>query len=569
MFFYLMKDIIEKHVLKNSIEFGGNVNVGAVLGKVLGEHPELRTDVKAVVLEIQKIVKGLSKTSVDEQRKKLEKTAPEMLEKKERVVGDRLVLPGGVKGKVVMRFAPSPSGPLHIGHAYVLSLNSELCKKYDGKLLLRLEDTNPENIYDKAYTMIPEDAQWLTQGGVAEIIIQSDRLGLYYDYAEKLVAMGHGYVCTCDSDAFKKLLSSGKACPCRDLNLKEQHVRYAQMFGEYKPGEAVLRLKTDIEHKNPAMRDFPLMRINDHVHPRMGTRQRVWPLMNFSVAVDDHLLGVTHTLRGKDHMDNEKRQKMIADYFGWDVPVALYVGRTNFTDMKLSTTETKKLILEGKYTGWDDIRLPFLPALRRRGYQPDAFIQQALDVGITENDKKTSKEEFFKSINHFNKCVVDVQANRYFFIWDPVLLHIDGAPRREVAIELHPDFHARGHRKFTAEEDFLVTKKDFDAFTAKKVHRLMDCANFVKKENGFVFESQDYEHFKNVKNQGVISHWLPAEEKTVPVVVRKEDGSEVSGVGEHGLVSLHEGAVVQLERFGFCRLDKKEKNMLVFWYLHR
>lgn len=568
-FLSTMKSLIEKHILKNAIGFNGKANANAVLGRVLADHPELKKDIKKVLVDIQKVIKDVGKLSVEEQRKKLQKIAPELLEEKEKTEEKKLEMPGAVKGKVVMRFAPSPSGPLHLGHAYVLGLNSELCKEYDGKLLLRLEDTNPENIYDKAYAMIPEDAQWLTKGNVSEVIVQSDRLGHYYDHAERLVEMGKVYVCTCNPDKFKELLTKCKACPCRDLSVKEQHVRYDKMFAEYKPGEAVLRLKTNLKHKNPAMRDFALMRINDHEHPRQGTKHRVWPLMNLAVAVDDHLLGVTHTLRGKDHIDNEKRQRHIAECFGWNMPVALYVGRINFTDMRLSTTETKAKILEGKYTGWDDVRLPFLPALRRRGYQPDAFINYALDVGVSENDKNVSRQEFFKSVNHFNRVVVEPQANRYFFVWEPVKINVADAPERDVKIELHPDFHARGHREFRTRQEFLITASDFNALEEGKINRLMDCVNFMRNGKKLVFDSQDYEKFKNAKNRGLIMHWLPVEEQMVDVGVMMEDGSVVKGKGEHKISQLHECAIVQLERFGFCRLDRKAKNTYEFWFMHK
>ncbi len=564
-----MKALIEKHVLKNAVQYDGKASVGAVLGKVLAEHPELKKDMKKVVGEIQKIVREISKLTVDEQRKKLLKIAPELLEERKEVQERKLEMPGAVKGKVVMRFAPSPSGPLHLGHAFVLGLNSELCKEYDGKLLLRIEDTNPENIYDRAYTMIPEDARWLTKGNVADVVVQSDRLGIYYDYAEKLVQMGKGYVCTCSADKFKEIISSGKACPCRSLTVKEQQKRYARMFGEYKPGEAVLRLKTDVVHKNPAMRDFGLMRINDEKHPRLGTKQRVWPLMNFSVAVDDHELGVTHTLRGKDHMDNEKRQRMISDCFGWKMPVALYVGRINFTDLDLSTTGTKKLIFEKKYSGWDDIRLPFMPALKRRGYQPEAFVKYALDVGVSPNDKKVSRQEFFKVINHFNKEVLDPQANRYFFVADPVRIAVKNAPGREAGIHLHPDFHARGERRFVTKQDFLIAQKDFDMLEEGKIHRLMDCLNFVKNGKAFAYHSRDHDEFKNAANKGLIMHWLPADAELVNVSVLLEDGSKIKGKGEHLISQLPEGAIVQFERFGFCRLDKKSKGDYEFWFTHK
>ena len=562
-----MKSIIEKHVLKNAADFNGKANPNAVLGRILSEHPELRKDVPKLMKQIQETIKSVEKLSADEQKKKLAKEAPELLnEKKE--VKKTLEMPN-IQGNIVLRFAPSPSGPLHIGHAYVLSLNAALAKKYDGKLLLRIEDTNPENIYDKAYEMIPNDAQWLTKGAVSDVIIQSDRLGHYYDTAEKLIAVDKAYICTCNPDKFKRLLTKGKACPCRILDKKTQHERYDKMFGEFKPGEAVMRLRTDLADKNPAMRDFALMRINDTPHPRQKKKQRVWPLMNLAVTVDDHLLNVTHTVRGKDHIDNDKRQKKIADALGWEMPTALYVGKINFTDIRLKTSQTKKEILAGKYTGWDDIRLPFLLALKRRGYQPDAFSKYAVEVGLTENDKKVTKQEFFKNINHLNKEVLDPQSNRYFFIADPVKIKVTGAPQREVSLHLHPDFHARGERKFKVHEDFIIARKDFDALEPKKVHRLMDCLNFVVDKKRFLFTSLDYEKFKNAENRGAIIHWLPTTEKLVDVSVLMEDGSTVKGKAEHHIEQLPEGAVVQFERFGFCRLDKKSKNKYEFWFAHR
>src|SRR3989344_1308922 len=246
--------------------------------------------------------------SLNEQRKELESIAPELLEEKKKEEGPRLKpLPNAEKGKVIMRMAPSPSGPLHVGHAYVVGLTSALCKEYDGKFILRIEDTNPENIYSPAYDMIPEDINWLTHDQIDEVVIQSERLKEYYDYCEKLIEMGHAYVCTCDADAFRELAIARKACSCRSLTVEENQHRWDRMFLDYKPGEAVVRIKTDIDHPNPALRDWPAFRINDSKHPRKGTEFKVWPLMNFAVAVDDHLLCVTHSVRGKDHIDNEKK----------------------------------------------------------------------------------------------------------------------------------------------------------------------------------------------------------------------------------------------------------------------
>jgi glutamyl-tRNA synthetase len=456
---------------------------------------------------------------------------------------------------------------MHIGHACTISSSSEYCRIYNGKLILRIEDTNPENIYEPAYGMLPEDGNWITKDNIAKVVIQSDRLGVYYDYAEKLVDKGQAYVCTCDPDHFKELVFEKKECPCRSLSVKEQHERYDKMFGEYKPGEAVLRLKTDIKHKNPAMRDFPLMRINDHVHPRQGTKFRVWPLMNFSVFVDDVESKMTHIIRAKDHMDNAKKQEWLYNYFNEPIPESLFVGRINFTDLRISCSETKKLIEEGKYEDWSDIRLPFLVALKRRGYQPDAFIKYAMDFGISQNDKTVSKEEFFKALNHHNKEVLDTITNRYFFVAEPKEITIEGAPSQEVEINLHPDNPEKGKRKFKTNDKFFISEEDYKSIKAGELIRLMDCLNFVKKGKKFVFDSVEYEKYKE-KGKRII-HWLPVSKDLVDVNLLMEDKTLRTGLAEHLVSKLKQNDIIQFERMGFCRLDKIDKKKFVFWYGHR
>ncbi|HLD88802.1 MAG TPA: glutamate--tRNA ligase family protein, partial [Candidatus Nanoarchaeia archaeon] len=319
--------------------------------------------------------------------------------------------------------------------------------------------------------------------------------------------------------------------------------------------------------KNPAMRDFPILRINDSPHPRQGEKYRVWPLMNFAVAIDDHENGVTHTVRGKDHVDNEKRQEHIFDYFSWKIPEHLYIGRINFEGMEVSCSKTRKLIEEGKITSWDDIRIPFLLPLKKRGYQPDAFIKYALDMGVTLNDKHVPKDDFFKTLNAFNKEIIDYSSNRYFFVENPVKIEIINAPEKNVKIALYPEDEQRGLREFSTGSIFYIAKKDFDELKEKKIYRLMDCLNFVKKGSLFEFHSEDYKIFKEKGDK--IMHWVPEEAGNFKVSILMPDATTVSGIGERNLALLKEGDVCQLERFGFCRLNKKEKNELVFWFGHR
>src|SRR5690606_18963889 len=171
--------------------------------------------------------------------------------------------------EAVLRFAPHPSGPLHIGHARAAILNDEYARKYGGRLILRIEATDPRRCDPEAYRIVPEDLEWL---GVEwdETVIQSDRMETYYEYTGKLIEKGGAYVCTCTPEEFRELKNRGEACRCRDLGVKENLNRWHEMF-EMPEGSAVVRVKTDLEHPNPAIRDWVAMRIVEAEHPRTGS----------------------------------------------------------------------------------------------------------------------------------------------------------------------------------------------------------------------------------------------------------------------------------------------------------
>ncbi len=557
-----MREFVRKWVLHNASKYDGRADKSAVIGKLISEDASVKKKMKEVVKLVDEVIAEVNKIPVEQQLAELQQKWPELLVEKPVEEKKLKELPDAVQGKVVLRAAPSASGPLHIGHAYIICLNSEYARKYNGRFVLRIEDTNPENIYAPSYKLAEGDANWLTGNNVHSVAVQSDRLHTYYDYAEKLLNMEKAYVCTCEPDKFRELVSQKKACQCRNLPVKEQLLRWDKMFSTYEPGQAVVRIKTDVAHPNPAMRDWPALRINHTSHPRTGTEEKVWPLMNFSVAVDDYEMGITHTIRGKDHMDNAKRQKYIFDFFGWKLPVHKFVGRINFVDLAISKTKTKLAIERGEFDGWDDIRLPFLGSLRRRGYLPEAFTKWATDIGLTETDKTVTKEEFFKSLDHFNKEIVDPTARRLFFVWDPVKITIEGAPVQEVAADVHPSKPEMGKRHFRTHQEFYITKDDCSKLKEGEMYRLMHCLNFTKKGNKLVFVSKEHTDFER-KGQ-LIMHWLPAD-AVVDVCVLMPDHTEKHGYGEEGISKLSVGEIVQLERFGFCRLDAKKK-VFSFWF---
>lgn len=535
--------MIEKYALQNAVKFNGKCNSGAVVGKVLQEDPSLKKDMKKLMLEINKVVSEVNKLKLEEQIKRLEKIAPELLEeKKEEKRGLKEL--ENVGKKVVMRFAPSPSGPLHIGHVIAFMFNSEYCKKYKGEFIVRIDDTNADNIFEPAYKLIEQDAKWMVDN-VSKVVCQSDFMGDYYDAIEKLIELDKAYVCECTGDQFREFVAKRKACPCRD---KKNHAeRFAKMFSSYKQGEAIVRIKTNIKDKNPAMIDFGLARIKDEIHPRAGKEHRVWPLLNFAVAVCDYKLKITHSIRGKDQMDGIKKERIICDYLGWNKPDVTFFGMVNFEGMELSKTKVKLSIERGEFTGWDDIRLPFLPALKKRGYKAEALKNFALDVGLTENDKTVAKDEFFKLLNYHQKQLIG-DCDRYFMVLDPVEIKID--VNKEIELDLHPDLR-KGGRKLKVKDKLYISKLDYDNLKKGKIYRFMDLCNFTF-DKILKFHSWDYEEFKNNKNKGEIIHYLPYNDYKVKAVF--EDGVK-EGIIEK---KLKENAIFQAERLGFFIVHKEE-----------
>jgi len=301
-----------------------------------------------------------------------------------------------------MRISPSPSGALHVGHALTASLSYLFVKEYGGKFYVRIEDTNPENIYKPAYKLIEKDSDWLFEGK-AKMVIQSERMELYYKYAEKLIKKKSAYVCCCTGDEFRKFSEEKKDCGCRKNSVEENLKDWEKMLGgEFEAGECVLRFKSSMQDKNPAMRDFPLARINEAKHALQGKKYRVWPLMNLAVAVDDIEMKMTHIIRAKEHRDNAKRQEMIYKVLGKKYPWTGFLGRIHFKDMELSASKITQGVKDKKYSGWSDPKLPTLQALKKKGYKPEAFWKFAERIGLNENDKIMDKKEFFLLLDGFN-----------------------------------------------------------------------------------------------------------------------------------------------------------------------
>ena len=393
---------IRAYALKNAIAHEGKCQESSVISSLFHEGLK-REQVKDIIKEVKKIVSEINKLGIEEQGKEFSKLEKETSERPEREgLPD---LPNAEKG-VIMRFRPAPSGPLHIGHIISNLISSMYVKKYGGKFYVIIDDTNPEETLKEAYKKIKEDCDWIF-GNVYKYINSSDRLKLYYDYAEKLIESGDAYVCTCEQEKFKKLIERNKPCPCRALSLQENKKRWKKMLDKkgYKEGEAVLRFKSNLDNLNPALRDFPLARINTKAHPLQGNKYRVWPLMNLAVSADDIELKMTYIIRGKDHRDNAERQKMIYKALGKErqYPWTFFMGRIKFSDLILSKRSISAATIIGEFSGWDDPRLPTISSLRKRGYKKQAFEKLIEQRGLSDVDKVISQKDFFSLLDNFSK----------------------------------------------------------------------------------------------------------------------------------------------------------------------
>jgi glutamyl-tRNA synthetase len=575
-----LKEAIRKTALSNAIRHDGKAQAGPVIGKILGEKPEFRTKVKELSTLVNNMIKEVNNLTLSEQQRVVKENWPELIEKEKVEEEKRLPpLPNVDKyDKVVTRYAPNPDCVLHLGSARAIVLCYDYAHMYNGKFIVRFEDTDPKlkRPVLEFYDCIRDDLVWLGCKPDEEYI-QSDRIPIYYEYAERLLKDGNAYVCTCQPEQFRKKILTNQPCRCRDLPPEKQLKRWQRMLeGDYKEGEAVVRIKTDLNHPNPAVRDWPAMRIIDaekYPHPRVGSKYHVWPLYNLASGIDDHLMGITHIIRGKEHLTNMVRQEYMYKYLGWQYPEAIHYGRLKITGASLSKSKIVQGVREGLYDGWDDPRLATFAALRRRGITPEAIKKMIIDVGPKTSDVILSWE----NLNAYNRKILDPIADRYFFVHNPIELTVKRVPRVFTArLPLHPDKPERGFREYLIKPKannsttFWVSKKDIATSETGSVIRLMELFNIrIESVNEHSAEaslaSESYEEARSVKAQ--LIHWIPVGED-IPCQVVMPDATIADGIAESACRKLKPDTIIQFERFGFVRIDKTNTKLIAY-YAHK
>jgi glutamyl-tRNA synthetase len=544
----------EKHALLNAVKYDSDADVGAVMGPLMGENPDFRPHGDEIPGVVGGVVARVNDLPPAEKRERLEELAPEELAEMEAEdEGDDRVLPDlpnvDAYDEVRMRAAPNPNGPWHIGHARMPAVIGTYKEIYDGSFVVRFDDTDPETKRPDldAYDAILEDVDYL---GFEpdEVITASDRMETYYDHAREVIQMGGAYTCSCSGEAFSELKNAAEPCPHRDKDVETTREEFeAMVAGEYSSGEMVLRVKTDIEHKNPALRDWVAFRMVDTPHPRPEAEDyRCWPMLDFQSAVDDHLTGVTHIIRGIDLQDSAKRQGFLYDYFGWEYPEVVHWGHVQVDayDVKMSTSTIKRKIEAGELDGWDDPRAPTIKSLRRRGIRGSAIVDAMLELGTSTSDVDLSMTAIYAN----NRDVVDDEADRYFLVREGEEFAVEGGPDAGHPA-LHPDHEDRGDRTVPAAGGVVVEPADVPADGERVWLKGYGC---VRREDDALVHTDDGIDVVRSGDVDVV-HWAPAADN-VPVRMRTMEG-DVTGVAEPDFAETEVDDVVQFERIGFVRVD--------------
>jgi len=554
-----VKTLIKKLALLNAVKHDGKANPGAVVGGVIGDFPDLKKDMKSVMQEINSVVNDVNSLSIDSQKKELLKIDSSALDKKEHIVDLFGFLNIKEGDKVRTAFPPGPEKYPHIGHAKAAILNFMLAKKYGGEFYLRFEDTNPDLVKEEFYQIIQDDLKWV---GVTweKIIYASDYMDLYYKHGEELIKKGDAYYCTCSQEETSKGRETGEPCKCRSISTQENLKLWKDMPNQEK-GTATIRLKIDLKHKNSTMRDPALFRINHTIHARQKDKYSVWPTYDFQNAIMDGYLEITHRIRSKEFEMRNELQRYLQTLLGYKETNIYEIGRFNLEGVESSGRKIREKIESGELIGWDDPSITTIAALRRRGFQPEAIREFVIKTGITKNDVVLTWDDL---IIH-NKRLLDNKADRYFFVENPVDVKVEGAPVKELNLNLHPT-NKKGGRHLKTHEFFVITKEDFNNLEEGKIYRFMECFN-VKYLAGSMFEYLD-ESIDTYKQKGKgMMHFLPKNMDLIPISVMMPDKKIKKGLAEPGLNSLKEGEIVQFERFGFVRFDNKKD--MIFWFTHK
>ena len=452
-------------------------------------------------------------------------------------------LASGKVSEVYTRFPPEPNGYLHIGHAKSLCINFGLAKKYNGKCNLRFDDTNPSKEDQEYVESIKKDIEWL---GFKwdKLLFASDYFDVMFDCAVKLINKGLAYVSDETAEEIRErrgtLTEPGIESPFRNRTVEENlRLFYEMRDGKYEDGSKVLRAKIDMASPNVNMRDPVIYRVLHAAHHNTGDKWCIYPMYDFAHPIEDAHEGITHSICTLEFEDHRPLYDWVVSNCGFPSPLPQQIefARLNITNTIMSKRYLKKLVDEGKVTGWDDPRMPTLSGIRRRGYPAEALRDFCERIGVAKANSEVEA-------GYLEACVRDNlnrTANRVMAVFDPLkvtLTNYEG--REELTIENNPNAETVTYRSVPFSKTLYIDRSDFALVPPPKYYRLkvdgyvrlkgayiIRCDKAVLDEKGEVTEllcsvvanSKSGQDESGIKVKGVIQ-WVDAE-TCVDVTVRK------------------------------------------------
>jgi len=492
-------------------------------------------------------------------------------------------LPGAEKGKVVVRFPPEASGYLHIGHAKAALLNQYYKEHYDGKLVMRFDDTNPAKENAHFEQIILDDIK-LLQLTPDFFTRTSDHFDVMFKYAEQMIKQGDAYVDDTPADEMKRTREEREPSVKRDLTVQEN----LRLFEEMKKGSALglvncLRAKIDYKSDNGCLRDPVMYRCRNEAHLMHGTKYKAYPTYDFACPIVDSIEGVTHALRTTEYLDRDHQYYWIVDKLGIRKPFIYSYSRLALINTVLSKRKLTYLVDEGFVEGWDDPRFPTVRGVIRRGMT----IAGLKEFIVAQGSSKSNVHMEWDKIWSFNKKVIDPISPRYnALLKDEVVpVHINGVSESSAEYPKHPkntdagtkpvyysnNVLIEGEDAKTMKEGDLVTFINWGNLRINKVNTTSD--KVTSLEATPELDNKDFK--KTLKITWLANHseapFVPTRCAFFDNIIEKADMTreddfkqhinkntkkEYEMLGDPVLNTLKKGDIIQLQRRGYFICDQ-------------
>ncbi|GAA0169178.1 aminoacyl-tRNA synthetase [Lithospermum erythrorhizon] len=492
-------------------------------------------------------------------------------------------LPDAEMGKVRVRFAPEPSGYLHIGHTKAALLNKYFADKYEGQFIVRMDDTNPDKENNEFVDNLLKDIE--TLGIKYEIVTYtSDYFPQTMEMAEKLIREGKAYVDDTSREKMREERMDGIESKCRSNSVDENLKLWKEMIAGSERGlMCCLRGKLDMQDPNKSLRDPVYYRCNLTPHHRIGPKYKVYPTYDFACPFVDAIEGITHALRSSEYHDRNDQYYRIQSDMGFRKVHIYEFSRLNMVYTLLSKRKLLWFVQNGKVDGWDDPRFPTVQGIVRRGLLIEALKQFILEQGASKNLNLMEWDKLWA----INKKIIDPVCPRHTAVIEnrKALLTLTNGPEAPFVriLPKHKKFEGAGEKASTYTSKIWIDQDDALSMSENEEVTLKDWGNAIVKEikkdqDGFVTQLTGVLHLEgSVKATKLKLTWLPDTNELVPLslvdfdylitkkkleededfvdVVNPCTQKETLALGESDMRNLKCGDILQLERKGYYRCD--------------